>query len=136
MSKGNIFVQQLNQIIKIKSTLTDEEKLEKISALVSEEVTMGAPPYWKRLEGKLKVCILLGIIIDLIPDFEYHRQFVDGSNVALEFTGHLEGNSKFPVQGIDLITLDDSGRIVKLDVMIRPFRTLAELKLRVRERIT
>ena len=34
---------------------------------------------------------ILQIIIELIPDFEYKRQFVKGNDLALEFVGHLGG---------------------------------------------
>jgi hypothetical protein len=104
--------------------------------LIADDITMGAPPYWKDLNGKLKVTTLLEIILDLIPDFSYHRRWVNGNEIVLEFRGHLGGETRFPVHGVDLIRVNNDGLMIRLDVMIRPLPTLAELKKRVRERIT
>jgi hypothetical protein len=108
----------------------------RLSALVADECVMGAPPYWTNLEGKLKVVTLLSIILDVIPDFTYHRHFVNGNDIALEFRGRVLGSDKHSVQGMDLITLDENGQLASIDVMIRPLSSLVALKAAVRERIT
>ena len=41
--------------------------------------------------GKLKVMTILKIILELVPDFTYKRQFVEGDDIALEFVGHVDG---------------------------------------------
>jgi hypothetical protein len=103
-----------------------------IAGLLADDVSIGAPPYWSRLEGKALVGHLLGVIVDTIADFTYHRQWVSGRELALEFTGTVGGKE---LQGIDLITLADDGRIARLDVMIRPLNTLTALRDRVAERM-
>ncbi len=107
----------------------DEAGLE---ALLADDMTMGAPPYWTKLETKPVVQRLLGIIISTIDDFTYHREWIDGRELALEFTGRV-GDLK--LQGIDLITLNDDGKIQNLDVMIRPMNGLAKLAGIVREKM-
>lgn len=92
---------------------------------LTEDVTIGAPPYWDRLEGRVLVEHLLGIIARTIEDFTYHREWVDGNELALEFTGHV---GDMQLQGIDLITLDDSMRISKLDVLMRPVNAVLKLR--------
>jgi hypothetical protein len=57
---------------------------------------------------------------------------VDGRELALEFTGEVDGMG---LQGIDLVTLGDDGRIARLDVMIRPLNTLTVLRDKVAERM-
>jgi 2,4-dienoyl-CoA reductase (NADPH2) len=52
--------------------------------------------------------------------------------LALEFRGRVGG---LELQGVDLITLDDQGRITNLDVMIRPINTLLALRDRVAARM-
>jgi hypothetical protein len=93
---------------------------------------MGAPPYWNRIEGKAVVAQLLGIIVETITDFTYHRQWVNGAELALEFEGHV---GDCALQGIDLITLGEDGLITRLDVMIRPENALVLLRERVGPRM-
>ncbi|HIL13267.1 MAG TPA: hypothetical protein EYG16_06310, partial [Deltaproteobacteria bacterium] len=41
---------------------------EGLAALLADEVSMGAPPYWNRIEDKAVVAHLLGIIVETITD--------------------------------------------------------------------
>jgi SnoaL-like protein len=109
-----------------------EKDLAGLAALLADDVALGAPPYWSRLEGKTIVQKLLGVIVETIEGFTYHRQWTNGRELALEFRGRVGG---LELQGIDLITLDDAGRIAQLDVMIRPINALLALRDRVAERM-
>ncbi len=102
-----------------------EKDLAALQGRLSEDVTMGAPPYWDKVTGRLTVHHLLGIIINTIDDFTYRREWIDCNELALEFTGHVGDRD---LQGIDLITLDDDQRLVNLDVLIRPLNVLEELR--------
>lgn len=106
--------------------------IEGLAAVLAEDVTLGAPPYWTKLETKEVVLRLLGIIINTIDAFTYHREWIDGPELALEFRGSVEG---LDLQGIDLITLNDEGKVQNIDVMIRPMNTLAKLAGIVREKV-
>jgi hypothetical protein len=72
---------------------------------------------------------LLGLIIQTIEDFTYHREWHDDAGgrgeIALEFHGHV---GDFDLQGIDLISLNDRGEIQNLDVAIRPMNALGALR--------
>ena len=105
---------------------------EGLAALLADEVSMGAPPYWNRIEDKAVVAHLLGIIVETITDFTYQRQWLDGAELALEFHGHVDDCE---LQGIDLITLGEDGLITRLDVMIRPENALVLLRERVGPRM-
>jgi hypothetical protein len=109
-----------------------EKDLQGLGDLLADDVALGAPPYWGRLEGKPIVQKLLGIILETIEGFTYHREWVNGRELALEFRGTVDG---LGLQGIDLITLDDAGRLAQLDVMIRPINTLLVLRDRVAARM-
>ena len=106
--------------------------VEGLAAVLAEDVTLGAPPYWAKLETKEVVLRLLEIIINTIDEFTYHREWINGSELALEFRGSVDG---LGLQGIDLITLNDEGKIQNIDVMIRPMNTLAKLAGIVREKV-
>ena len=99
--------------------------LDALHAVLADGVSIGAPPYWQRIAGRDVVHHLLGIILHTIDGFTYHREWQQGSELALEFTGRVGG---LELQGIDLITLDARGAIAKLDVLIRPLRAIESLQ--------
>jgi hypothetical protein len=96
-----------------------------LSALLAPEVEIGAPPYWDPLRGRELVQHLLGLILDTIEGFTYHREWRAGPELALEFRGRVGG---LELQGIDLISLDASGRIHRLDVPMRPVNAVVALR--------
>ena len=96
-----------------------------LAGVLAPGVTMGAPPYWAKLNGVDVVQHLLGIIVNTIEGFTYHREFTDGLELALEFHGRIGG---LDLQGIDLISLDADGRLRNIDVMIRPVNALLDLQ--------
>ncbi len=52
----------------------------------------------------------------------------DGKNWALEFTANIGGDKKKGITGIDLVELDDDGKIVDFTVLARPPNAVEELK--------
>ena len=94
-------------------------------ALVAEEAKISAPVYWDAFEGRDVVVFLLGVIVRTIEDLTYHREWVDGRELALEFTGRVADRE---LQGLDLITLDDDHRLAQLDVLIRPLNAVEALR--------
>lgn len=112
--------------------IVDNRDAEGLGRSLADDISMGAPPYWNRIEGKPVVAHLLGIIAETIEDFTYHRQWVSGREFALEFHGHVDDRE---LQGIDLITINESGLITRLDVMIRPENALVMLRERVAPRM-
>jgi hypothetical protein len=102
-----------------------ERDLETLERVLAEDVTIGAPPYWTKLEGRTLVHHLLGLIVTTIEGFTYYREWRDGDELALEFQGMV---GDLHVQGIDLITLNDEGKIQNLDVLMRPANTILRLQ--------
>jgi len=103
-----------------------------LAGILAPDVIMGPPPYWQRFEGAEMVQHLLGLVLEAIEDFTYHREWVEGDELALEFTGHV---GDVELQGIDLISLDPEGRLSKLDVLIRPENAIVALRERIRPRM-
>lgn len=93
--------------------------------VLAEDVSLGAPPYWSRIEGRETVHHLLGCVIDAIEGFTYQREWVDGRELALEFTGKAGG---LDLQGVDLISLDEGCRVRRLDVAMRPVNAVIALR--------
>jgi hypothetical protein len=102
-----------------------EKDLKALRGILAEDVSLGAPPYWGRLEGREIVHHLLGLIVNTIEGFRYHREWQNERELALEFGGRV---GELDLQGIDLISLDERLRIRKLDVMIRPINAAVALR--------
>jgi len=102
-----------------------ERDLPALAALLAPDVELGAPPYWEPLRGAPLVQHLLGLILETIEGFTYHREWKMGRELALEFRGRV---GELELQGIDLISLDDSGRIRRLDVPMRPVNAVTALR--------
>jgi hypothetical protein len=59
--------------------LVAERDMVALEAILAENVSMGAPPYWDKLQGRPVVHHLLGLIINTIEDFTYHREWHEDS---------------------------------------------------------
>ena len=53
--------------------------------------------------------------------FHYVKEVLDGHHAVLEFETEVDGIS---VNGVDIITCDDDGRILEFKVMIRPLKAV------------
>jgi hypothetical protein len=102
-----------------------EKNVEALRGLLAPNASIGAPPYWQRIEGSDLVAHLLGVIVRTIDDFTYHRQWRNGSELALEFTGRV---GDLDLQGIDLISVNDEGLLAKIDVPMRPMNAVQALQ--------
>ena len=117
--------EQVDQFLKEWHRIVSEKDVAGLAGVLAEDVSIGAPPYWQKLQGRELVQHLLGLIVHTIEDFTYHRQWREGDELALEFTGHV---GELELQGIDLITLDGQGRIGNLDVLMRPVSAVIALR--------
>jgi hypothetical protein len=105
--------------------IVSEKDVEALGSMLAEDVSFGTPPYWDKLQGRDLTKHLLELIIDSIEEFTYHREWREGRELALEFTGHVGG---LELQGIDLISLDDRNVIRNLDVLMRPINAVMALR--------
>lgn len=105
--------------------VVSEKDLDALSRILADDVSIGAPPYWARMQGRDLVHHLLGLIVNTIEGFTYRREWQKGSELALEFTGRI---GECELQGMDLISLDDRGLIQNLDVLIRPANAIDLLR--------
>jgi len=112
------FLVEWHRVVREKDTVA-------IAALLEDDISLGAPPYWAKLQGKALVSHLLGLILETIEGFEYHREWINGRQLALEFTGVVDGKQ---LQGIDLLSLSENHRVASLDVLMRPLNGIKALR--------
>jgi hypothetical protein len=94
--------------------------------LLHPEAVFRSPMSVHKYGPRQAVVLALSTVIDVFEDFTYHRQLVsdDGLDVMLEFSARV-GDKR--LKGIDLFKFDTDGRILELEVMVRPINALAAL---------
>lgn len=105
---------------------------------VADKVKFYPPTYFNHWEGKDEFIILIGCVSEVFgKSFVYDRQFVsdDGKDWCLEFEADIEGDPKSRVQGVDLVRLDDEGKIVEFKVYCRPPNGVGALKDAMMKRV-
>jgi hypothetical protein len=82
--------------------------------------------------GRDALKLVLSTVMEVFSEFTYHREFVEGDSVALEFSAVAGGKR---VKGIDLIRFNDEGRIIEFEVFIRPLSGLIALGEEMKARL-
>ncbi len=103
-----------------------------LEEIMAEKVKFHSPFVWKPKEGKQAAIVLLTTVAEVFQDFAYIRQLVAGNHLALEFEARIGDLS---LRGIDLIELNDEGKIVDFEVMVRPANGLQALGMEMAKRL-
>jgi len=95
----------------------------RLSALLADDVVFHSPVVHRPQPGKqLTMGYLLAAMSVLGNDtFRYLREVVDGNNAVLEFATTIDG---VEINGVDLITWNETGQITDFKVMIRPLKAI------------
>lgn len=96
---------------------------ELLDELLDEDAVFYSPAIFSPQEGKAKTAMYLTAAAKLFSDTDFHYigEWVGDNSAVLEFTATIDG---MYVDGVDMITWNDAGRIVSFKVMIRPFKGL------------
>jgi hypothetical protein len=94
-----------------------QRDLQDLQAMLDENVVFYSPYVWKPYHGRQAAWLILSTVSEIFQEFTYQRELIVGNDWALEFSARVGDRS---VKGIDLIRLDDDGRIVEFEVFIRP----------------
>ncbi|MDJ0837023.1 MAG: nuclear transport factor 2 family protein [Acidobacteriota bacterium] len=97
---------------------------EALGNMLAEDATFHSPFAWTPKEGRRAVQGVLATVCEVFQDFQYHRQWVDDGEWALEFSAKV---SDLQLKGLDLVTLNDQGIITRFEVLIRPVNALQAL---------
>ncbi len=98
-----------------------EKDFDLLQELLDENVEFHSPTVWQPKLGREVTAYILQMIIDIFENFQYHREWTEGNNFALEFSAQVDGKN---LKGIDLIRWNDEGKIVHFEVMLRPINSL------------
>lgn len=103
-----------------------------LNELLTDEVKFHSPFVWKPKEGKMITSHILRTVTTVFEEFKYVREILDGNNWALEFEAKI---GDFSMRGVDLIELNDDGKIIDFEVMVRPANALQALGLEMGRRL-
>jgi hypothetical protein len=93
--------------------------------LLSNDVVFYSPIVWVPQEGKQITILYLMAALEVFggenSNFTYVKQVIDKNNFFLEFTTMIDGVT---VNGVDMIEVNDEGKIISFKVMIRPLKAI------------
>ena len=104
----------------IKSNSADE-----LTSIFDDNIIFKPPTYWKDWQGKEVVARILSHVGSVFKDLEYKRVLCNDLDYFLEFSckiGHLDAT------GVDMISLNERGLIEKFEVVMRPYKSVGELR--------
>ena len=104
----------------IKSNNADE-----LATIFDDNIIFKPPAYWKDWQGKEVVARILSHVGSVFKNLEYKRVLWNDSDYFLEFSckvGHLDAT------GVDMISLNKLGLIEKFEVVMRPYKSVGELR--------
>jgi len=90
-------------------------------AVLADDVEFRSPAVYKPYRGKDAVAPILRAVATVFENFRYTNEWRDGRTTILFFEANVGDRE---LQGIDVLDDDDSGRVAKLTVMIRPLSGL------------
>jgi hypothetical protein len=93
-------------------------------AQLADEVVFSSPAVHRPYEGRETTAVVLRAVSRVFEDFRYVDVMDAGDRATLVFEARVGDRQ---LQGVDLLTFDDAGRITGLTVMIRPLSGLLAL---------
>lgn len=111
-----------------------QRDISKLAGIVHPDAVFKSPFSHTPYKSAPALTLVLATVIQVFEDFTYHRQLFtdDGHSVVLEFSARV-GDRR--LTGIDLIRFDEHGKIVELEVMVRPMSGLQALGAEMGKRL-
>jgi hypothetical protein len=115
----------MNATLKIWHQFLETRNPKMLDDLLANNVIFYSPVVWTPQEGKMITKLYLMAAHEVFggenSNFTYVKQVIDKNNFFLEFTTIIDGVT---VNGIDMIEVNDEGKIVSFKVMIRPLKAI------------
>ncbi|OLO34911.1 serine/arginine repetitive matrix protein 1 [Streptomyces sp. MNU77] len=105
----------------------DRRDLGALDDLFTEDIRLYSPVKFTPFEGRPAVLGLFGVLLRTFEDFRYVGEFAGTSQTSADGTEAPSAVLLFratvggkEIHGIDLLHLDDDGRVKEFTVMVRP----------------
>lgn len=103
--------------------ILETQRLEDLNNLLADDAVFHSPVMHTPQVGKVLVSQYLSAAFHLFSQysFTYVREIVSGNEAVLEFEAVIDG---LYVNGVDVITWNDEGKIIDFKVMLRPLKAI------------
>jgi len=103
----------------------------RLQEVLAEDCVFLSPVVHTPQEGKeITTAYLTGAMHVFNEGFRYTKEIVAGNHAVLEFECEIDG---IMVNGVDIMTFDEQGKIVEFRVMVRPLKAINMLHQRMGE---
>ncbi|SHI93415.1 nuclear transport factor 2 family protein [Aquimarina spongiae] len=101
----------------------EERNTAGLDQLIADDAVLHSPVVWTPQKGKMIVSLYLTAAATIIatPHFKYVREITNSEHAILEFVTEIDG---ITVEGVDMLTFDDEGKLKDIKVMIRPLKAI------------
>ena len=108
------------------------EDISFLDEILDESVIFSSPVIFKSIEGKemTKLYLMSAGESFNMDRFEYVKTIVQDCYCVLEFETFID---EISVNGVDIITWNDEGKIIDFKVMIRPLKAIEKVKEKMME---
>jgi len=95
---------------------------ERLDEVLAEDCVFYSPVLHTPQEGReLTKFYLAGVMTVFNDSFHYVKEVVTPEHAVLEFVCEIEG---IVINGVDILTFDEAGKIAEFKVMIRPLKAI------------
>ena len=115
------------ELLKIWHQAIKSRDLRVLDDILSEDVVFYSPVVWSGQEGKVLTKMYLTAALYVLGgnDFKYMKEIVSGNQACLEFSTKIGDTI---INGVDIITINEEGKIIEFKVMVRPIKGIMVLK--------
>jgi hypothetical protein len=98
-----------------------------LDEILAEDVIFYSPVLWSPQKGKALTKMYLTAAFYVLGgnDFRYVKEIISDNMACLEFTTIVDDSE---IEGVDIISINDEGKIIEFKVMVRPIRGMMVLK--------
>lgn len=108
----------------------------KLGDIIAADCVFHSPIVFKPQEGKRLTMMYLTSAFQMFKEaeyFKYVKEIEQHQNAMLEFNAEIDG---ILIDGIDLITWNDEGKITEFKVMVRPLKAIDLIKEKMLAQLT
>ena len=104
--------------------------LARIDEVLAEDCVFLSPIVHTPQRGRELTRMYLTAALNVFNEsFQYIKEVVSAQHAVLEFTCEVDG---ILVNGVDIMTFDDAGKIIEFKVMVRPLKAVNLLHAKMR----
>lgn len=121
----------MNKSLQAWHQFVEKQDTELLRGLLAEDCVFLSPVVHTPQQGRdITLMYLIGAMHVLQNGFHYEKEVVDGRHAVLEFVCEIDG---IQVNGVDIISFDEAGKICEFKVMVRPLKAINMLHQKMAE---